>query len=259
MFFSLFSSLFSSFISVAMLGDNKSGGVDEKAEYMNKFVRGRWCFHWSEPISYLYLSWYFYLCSCDWLCLGISFFLCICICICLGTFGFVFVIAFVLVFFSFFRIFICLCISFFVFVIALSLFLSTSQAQIRIYVCPGISVFVLSSCHGVCIFLHWVLKKIMIGHNTLLYLHDFFKILLIWHSKLYNGRRLRSFKTWNIESIVFLQKSQRARILIRNFSTLAIWSCHQLAIRNQDETCQYITIKCSRVGCSQLFHKDWQD
>ena len=41
LFFSLFSSLFSSFISVAMLGDNKSGGVDEKAEYMNKFVRGR--------------------------------------------------------------------------------------------------------------------------------------------------------------------------------------------------------------------------
>ena len=40
-FSSPFSSLFSSFISVAMLGDNKSGGVDEKAEYMNKFVRGR--------------------------------------------------------------------------------------------------------------------------------------------------------------------------------------------------------------------------
>ena len=31
-------------------GDNKSGGVDEKAEYMNKFVRA-WCRRcWSEPM-----------------------------------------------------------------------------------------------------------------------------------------------------------------------------------------------------------------
>ena len=102
-FSSPFSSLFSSFISVAMLGDNKSGGVDEKAEYMNKFVRGRWCFHWSEPISYLYLSWYFYICSCNWLFLGISVF--------------DVAIAFVLVFLSVFRICICLGISVFVFVI----------------------------------------------------------------------------------------------------------------------------------------------
>ena len=29
--------LFSSYISVAMLGDNKSGGVDEKADYVNNF------------------------------------------------------------------------------------------------------------------------------------------------------------------------------------------------------------------------------
>ena len=108
--------------------------------------------------SYLYLSWYFCLCFCSWVCLGIS-------------------------------------------------------AIFRICICLGIS-------------------------DMIIYFIWFVKSLLIWHAKIYNGRGLRSFKTryrkYIFASTVSLQKSQRARILIRNFSTLTIWSCHQLAIWNQD-------------------------
>ena len=45
--------LFSSYISVAMVGDNKCGGMDEKAEYVNNFFSN---FLFFSPFSSLFSS-----------------------------------------------------------------------------------------------------------------------------------------------------------------------------------------------------------
>ena len=53
--------LFSSYISVAMLGDDKSGGVDEKADYVNNF--SNFLFFLFFPPCFLHLF--------QWQCWGI--------------------------------------------------------------------------------------------------------------------------------------------------------------------------------------------
>ena len=91
---------------------------------------------------------------------------------------FVFVLVFCLCFCNYLCLGISVILSYFYLSFSLSLSLSTGQTQIRICIFPGVSVFVLSSCHGVCIFLHWVLKKIMIGHNMIIWFKWFVLLCL---------------------------------------------------------------------------------